>query len=197
MATVIPSGDRLGATIEGVDTSKPLTAEDMGTILRALARHAVVRFPGQSLEPERQVAFSSAFGTCETSSAGSPFAVPGHPQVMLLSNVVENGRIIGLADAGQDWHTEMSYARTFGYVNVLYAVKVPVRDGKAIGDTLFANMHAAYEGLAPEWKTRLAGMTATHDFNKFWENMIQNHGSARAPLSPEQRAKRPPVVHPV
>jgi taurine dioxygenase len=119
------------------------------------------------------------------------------PEVGILSNVVENGEPIGIADAGQDWHTDMSYTDTKGFVNVLYAVKVPQRDGKSLGDTLFANMHAAYADLPQEVKTRLAGMTATHDFNKFWENMRRRPGSARGPLTPEQRAKRPPAVHPV
>jgi len=54
---------------------------------------------------------------------------PGIPEVGILSNIVENGEAIGLADAGQDWHTDMSYNETVGFLNVLYAVKVPCRDG--------------------------------------------------------------------
>jgi len=111
--------------------------------------------------------------------------------------MVENGEPIGIADAGQDWHTDMSYTATKGFVNVLYAVKVPMRDGRPLGDTLFANMHQAYEDLPAGVKQRLAGMTARHDFNVFWERMRTRSGSARAPLTPEQRAKRPPAVHPV
>jgi taurine dioxygenase len=79
----------------------------------------------------------------------------------------------------------------------LHAIKVPQRQGRPLGDTLFANMHAAYDKLAPELKVRLANHTATHDFNKFWEGMVNRPGSKRKPLTPEQRAKRPPSVHPV
>jgi taurine dioxygenase len=196
MLTITPTSATLGATVEGVDVAKPLAAADLGAILRALAKHAVLRFPRQSLPPDRLVAFSSIFGSCAV-SPGSPFALAAHPEVMLLSNVVENGRIIGLADAGQDWHTEMSYAEPCGYVNVLYAVKVPVRDGRPLGATLFQDMAAAWDDLPARWKTRLEGMTATHDLNGYWERMRQRPGTQRKPLTPEQRAARPPVSHPM
>src|SRR6478609_1526952 len=116
---------------------------------------------------------------------------------MILSNIVENGRPIGLADAGQDWHTDMSYNRTIGFLNVLYAVKVPRRNGQVLGATAFADMGAAYDDLPPELKSRLQDATATHDFNKFWEMMRTRSGSERAPLMHEQRQQRPASVHPL
>ncbi len=119
------------------------------------------------------------------------------PEVGILSNIIENGEPIGITDAGQDWHTDMSYNETIGFLNVLYAVKVPRRDGQVLGATAFVNTQAAYEDLAPEVKARLRDATATHDFNKFWENMRVRPGSLRAPLSEEQRRRRPPSVHPV
>jgi taurine dioxygenase len=196
MATIQPTGQTLGATVTGVDLSKPVSDSDFATIISALGKHGVLCFPGQSLEAASLRDFSRRFGGLQSSVTGK-LGVPGMPEVGVLSNIVENGEPIGLADAGQDWHTDMSYNKLVGYTNVLYAVKVPRRDGKPLGATQFANMRAAYEDLAPEWKERLAGMTATHDFNKFWEAMRQRPGSARPALSPEQRAKRPPSVHPV
>src|SRR5262249_56661133 len=83
-----------------------------------------------------------------------------------------------------------------GFLNWLYAVKVPRRDGRVLGATAFVNTHAAYEDLTPELKSRLANATATHDFNKFWENMRRRPGSLRGPLTAEQRRRRPPSVHP-
>src|SRR5438105_3323994 len=80
--------------------------------------------------------------------------------------------------------------------NVLYAIKIPSRNGFPLGATEFCNMHAAYADLSAEMKRRLEGLTATHDFNKFWE-MMRQRGSARPPLTPAQRAARPPVSHPV
>jgi taurine dioxygenase len=116
---------------------------------------------------------------------------------MILSNIVENGRPIGARDAGQDWHTDMSYSETIALANVLYALKVPRRDGVALGGTEFANMQAAYEELPADLKTRLEGMTVLHDFNKFWQMMRQRPGSWRPPLTEEQRRKKPPVSHPI
>ncbi len=196
MLTFTPTGKTLGATVTGVDLSRPLSNDDFAQTLQALGQYGVLRFSGQHISAAELRDFSLRFGPIQV-GVSEGFRHPDAREVGILSNVVENGKPIGLADAGQDWHTDMSYRETIGFVNVLYAMKVPVRNGKAIGDTLFANMHAAYEGLAPEWKTRLAGMTATHDFNKFWDNMRNNHASKRPPLTPEQRAKRPPVVHPV
>jgi taurine dioxygenase len=116
---------------------------------------------------------------------------------MILSNIVENGKPIGLADAGQDWHTDMSYSRTIAFANVLYGMKIPYRDGKPLGSTAFCNMHAAYDGLPAEIKQRLEGMTVLHDFNKFWEMMRREKGSKRPPLTEAQRKAKPPVSHPI
>jgi taurine dioxygenase len=91
----------------------------------------------------------------------------------------------------------MSYSRMIAFTNVLYGIEIPFRDGKSLGNTEFCNMHAAYEGLPEEWKRRLEGMTCTHDFNKFWEKMRREKGSTRPPLTPAQRAAKPPVSHPV
>jgi taurine dioxygenase len=145
---------------------------------------------------EAQKAFAGRFGTLEVNVAGS-FQEPGHPEVMILSNMVQDGRPIGFADAGQDWHTDMSYSSVIAMANILYAIKVPRENGRALGATRFANMHAAYDGLPREVKERLDGLTAVHDFEKFWEAMRKNGGSERPPLSEEQRRRKPPVAHPV
>ena len=196
MTQVEASGKVLGATITGIDLAQPLSANDFARVLRALGEHGVLRFPDQRLESVQLRDFSARFGDIQFSVTGK-FCDPAVREVGILSNVIENGEPIGLADAGQDWHTDMSYNRTIGFSNVLYAVKVPLRDGKPLGNTMFANMHAAYEGLSPALKTRLEGMTATHDFNKFWEMMRTRAGSIRPPLTDAQRASRPASVHPV
>jgi taurine dioxygenase len=116
---------------------------------------------------------------------------------MVLSNMTENGKPIGLGDAGQGWHTDMSYSKEIALANVLYAIKVPAREGRPLGDTQFRNMHAAYEDLPDEIKRRLEGRTATHDFAKFWDMMRARPGSRRAALTVEQRSKKPPVSQPI
>ena len=195
MTTIEPTGQILGATVRGVDLAKPLGDGDFVTIVRALGRHGVLRFPEQRLEAAALRDFSRRFGSIQEMLTG--YHEPGMPEVGILSNVIENGRPIGLADAGQDWHTDMSYNATIGFLNVLFAVKVPRRNGQVLGATAFVNTHAAFDDLPSEIKTRLRDATATHDFNKFWENMRSRPGSTRGPMTEEQRRKRPPSVHPL
>src|SRR4029450_6356208 len=91
----------------------------------------------------------------------------------------------------------MSYNPIIGYLNVLFAVKVPRRNGQVLGATMFVNTQAAWEDLPAGVKRRLGGMPATHDFNKCWENMRRRPGSTRGPMTEEQRRRgaaggRPP-----
>jgi taurine dioxygenase len=196
MVQVTSSGQILGATIEGLDLGRPLAAEARDLVLRVLGERGVVRFPRQELTARQLAEFSARFGTLETNVASTHYQEPGVPQVMILSNIVENGKPIGLADAGQDWHTDMSYSRTIAFANVLYGARIPRRDGVALGATEFSSMHAAYEGLPADLKRDLAGKSVLHDFNKFWEGM-RNRGSRRPPLTEAQRKAKPPVSQPI
>jgi taurine dioxygenase len=193
---ITPTGAGLGATIDGLDLAAPMADAEVDAITRALGQYGVIRFPRQQLSGGNLRDFSMRFGELEV-HVSNVYQEPGIPEVMILSNVVENGKPIGLADAGQDWHTDMSYARMIAFANVLYAVKVPRRDGVVLGNTEFSNMHAAYEDLPADVKARIDGFTATHDFDKFWSMMVKRPGSKRAPLSEAQRKARPPVTHPV
>jgi taurine dioxygenase len=194
---IVPTGKVLGASVHGADLSQPLTAEDFGAILGALGRHGVICIPGQNLETASLKDFAARFGELEINVAAGSFCDPVHPEVMTLSNIKIDGKPIGLADAGQDWHTDMSYSSTIAFANVLYAIKVPRRNGKALGSTEFASMHAAYDDLPADIKQRLDGKTVTHDFAKYWDKARAKPGSTRKPLTEEQRRKKPPVSHPV
>jgi taurine dioxygenase len=196
MGEIKPSGKILGATVEGLDLAQPLDAAHFGLIVRALADHGVLCFPRQRLDAAALKRFSARFGTLEVNVAGT-FQEPGIPEVMILSNIVENGRPIGMADAGQDWHTDMSYSRTIAFANVLHGIRIPRRHGQALGNTEFMNMAAAYDDLPGDIKTRLQHATALHDFNKFWEKMRREKGSTRPPLTEQQRRRKPPVSQPI
>ncbi|HUQ75715.1 MAG TPA: TauD/TfdA family dioxygenase, partial [Burkholderiales bacterium] len=160
-------------------------------------KYSVLRFPKQALTARQLRDFAAQFGELEVNVASGPYQEPGIPEVMTLSNIVENGRPLGIADAGQDWHTDMSYSKTIAFANVLYGIKIPRRDGKALGATQFSNMHAAYEGLPSDVKRTLEGKTVLHDFEKFWEMMRQEKGSKRPPLTEAQKKAKPPVSHPI
>lgn len=194
MLEIKASGQTLGATVERLDLAKPLGDREFNLVIDALGKYGVLRFPEQKLTAAQLRDFSSRFGELEVNVANA-YQEPGIPEVMVLSNIVEDGKPIGLADAGQDWHTDMSYSKTIAFANVLYGIKIPHRDGKPLGSTDFCNMHAAYEGLSAQLKQRLDGMTVLHDFNKFWDMMRREKGSKRPPLTEAQRKAKPPVSH--
>jgi taurine dioxygenase len=198
MLMIEPTGAVLGATVRGIDLSQGLDEPVLARILLALGRHGVLRFPDQQLNIDDVQRFSELFGEIQGSINRQPDPDKAqHPNVGILSNLQQDGKYIGSPDAGQDWRTDMSYRDVMGFVNVLYGIRIPRRNGKPLGGTEFANMHAVYDELPTDIKERLDRMAATHDFEKFWENMRQNHGSTRQALTDEQRKRRPPVVHPV
>ncbi len=193
---ISPTGQTLGARIEGVDLQNPLSKAEARTILKALGEHGVLCFPRQTLDVDAFAAFGSNFGGLEINVANM-FHEPNHPEVMILSNIKRDGKPIGLGDAGQGWHTDMSYSDPIALSTILHAQEVPLRDGQPVGNTEFRNMHAAYEDLPAAIKARIEGRTATHDFNKFWEMMRARPGNTRPPLTEAQRMRKPPVSHPI
>ena len=191
-----PAGQTLGATVEGLDLANGLSNTELETVMQALGQYGVLRFPRQTLTAAQLKAFSAQLGDLEINVA-SAFQEPGLPEVMVLSNMVENGKPVGLSDAGQDWHTDMSYSRQIAFANVLHAIRIPRRDGRPLGSTSFCNMHAAYDDLTDDLKTKLDGKTVLHDFAKFWDRMRLRDGSQRKPLTEAQRGAKPPVSHPI
>src|SRR5260370_2581202 len=154
---VTPSGKILGATFDGLDLSKSFAPSDLQEVMKALGEYGVLRFPRQQLTGRQLKDFSAQFGELEINVASGAYQEPGVPEVMILSNIVENGRPIGLADAGQGWHTDMSYSRMIAFANVLYGIKIPRRDGKPPRSSQFSNMQVAYAGLPEDVKRKLEG----------------------------------------
>jgi len=191
-----PTGEVLGATITDIDLHKPLSSEDFYTLLNALSAHGVLRFPGQRLEPAQLRNFSLNFGQLQ-SMRSTKFGHQLVPEVSVLSNIMKDGKYIGVPDAGQSWHTDMTYNSIVGFINVLVAHEVPMRNGKPLGATEFCNTAAAYDDLPQELKTELAQSTALHDLNLYWEYVRREKGSTRAPLTEQEKAERPPIRHPV
>ena len=95
MPTIKPSGKIFGATVEGLDLSKPLGEKNRAPIFRGLGMYGVLHFPKQSLDAPSLKAFSQHFGTLEI-HVSNMFQEPGVPEVMILSNIVENGKPIGM-----------------------------------------------------------------------------------------------------
>jgi taurine dioxygenase len=194
---ITPTGQTLGARIDDIDLATPLSDSAFRTLLRALGQYGVLCFPNQTFDTAAFAAYARRFGALEINVANL-FHEPDFPEIMILSNQIgADGKPVGLNDAGQGWHTDMSYSRDIALANVLHAQAVPMRNGKSVGETQFRNMHAAYDELPDEIKHRIEGRTATHDFEKFWEVMRLRPGSRRNKLTDEQKRKKPPVSQPL
>jgi taurine dioxygenase len=184
--------------VRGVDIGAGVPDGDFARILEALGRHGVLRFPDQTCERDAFVRFSLRFGDIQGPHAATPeSARRSYETVGVLSNLKENGKYIGLPDAGQDWHTDLSYNDIIGFVNVLHGLRIPRRDGQPLGGTEFADSHAAYDALPDDLKARLAHARVVHDYEKLWEHMRVAKGSSRPALTDEQRRLRPPATHPI
>jgi len=185
----------LGAQVQDLDLGVTLTDGQVDSLILALGTHGVLEFTKQTLTTAQLKAFSERFGKLYVSPGGRAQA-EGFPEVMILSNMVQDGKPVGLSDAGQSWHTDMSYSNMIAFANVLHGTVIPQREGKPLGATQFRNTQAVYNDLPQELKERLADKTITHDFNKFWDMMRSRPGSVRPALSDEEKRKRPPVDHP-
>ena len=158
---VIPSGAACGAEVRGLDLNT-LDGRGFDVLQQALYDHLVVRVRGQSLGHAGLVALGKRFGELEPpgmSIIGKPF-IDDYPDLLVISNIVENGQPQGNLGAGEaSWHTDMSYRETPISFAILNAVELPPSGG----NTYFANQYLAYDTLADALKARLAGRVVIHD----------------------------------
>ncbi len=141
----------LGAEIRGVDLAH-LDAAVFAAIRRALLDRLVIVFRGQHLSPEDHLAFARRFGELEPPHP--VFAhLPAHPQVSILENRADQGVY------NDEWHTDVTFRECPALGSILYARVIP----ESGGDTLWANMQAAYDALAAPVKDMIEGLTAVHD----------------------------------
>ena len=139
-----------------------LSDEEFHAIHRAWLDHLVILFRRQRLNDDDLIAFSRHFGELDwapVQETGRRF-VEGHPEIYVVSNVIENGVPIGSLGAGEAvWHTDMSYLEIPPKASMLYALEVP----PAGGNTYFCNMYRAYESLPASLQRRIANLTLKHD----------------------------------
>lgn len=160
------SGAPLGHEIQGVDLTQPLAASTFAEIEQAFNDCGVVVIRDQKLTPTQHLAFSHRFGETERYPVGN-FTLSGHDEILVVSNIIENGQPIGLIDAGRNWHSDMLFTEKPPRCSLLYSLEVPHQDGKAIGDTLFASTAAAYDDLPADLKNGLTGLKARHSFSTY------------------------------
>ena len=165
--TVNKIGKHLGAEISGVDLSRELDSDTFAQVANAFFDNEVVFFRDQRLTPQQQVAFTRRFGTLEQ-HVRKESRLEGHPEILIISNVLdEKGNAIGAQDAGRFWHSDLSYKREPSMLSALYALEVPIQNGRVLGDTSFASTTAAYEALPDEMKRRLDGLKNVHSYRYY------------------------------
>lgn len=186
------SGAACGAEID-FDLAGEVDDATFGAIESAFHEHIVVVFRDQRLSNQRHIEFSRRFGELEIHIV-EKYLLPGYPEILLISNVRNQaGEHIGLADAGFTWHTDTSYRRRPSRCSLLYAKEVPQRDGRARGDTVFANTVAAYQALPASMKRRLDGLKAIHRYSA--RRRVED--SPRPKLTQAQLDETPDIAHPI
>ncbi|MEY2658421.1 MAG: hypothetical protein RLZZ395_2163 [Pseudomonadota bacterium] len=169
----------LGAEIDGVDLSQPLSDEQFQEVGRALADHQVIFFRDQHPTPEQHLAFGQRFGHLHRHPA-APHA-PGLPDLMIIQADEHSPRA-----NGEVWHSDVSCDAEPPMGSILYIHTCPPEGG----DTLFASMYAAYDALSERMKRYLNGLTAVHDGEHVYRGTYANLGVQDKPTYPRS-------VHPV
>jgi taurine dioxygenase len=174
-----PMGATIGAVITGVDLTTDLPEAVIAELRRALLDYKVLFFRDQPLAPAQHVAFARRFGELEV----HPF-IPANAEQPELVRFAKSAEVGGYENS---WHSDVSWRETPSMGAVLHAIDVPATGG----DTLFADMCAAYDGLDDTTKSRVEGLSAVHDF------MLAFAGQVKPEDAERTRAQYPPAVHPV
>ena len=191
---IVPAGGPLGADAWGVDLEN-LSDEQFAVLHQAWLDHdGVLRVPGQFVPPETLLAFAARFGELDlapiTRKGDSDRYRPDLPHLVVISNIVENGKAIGgLGSYESKWHTDMSYNEVPPKASLLHAIEIP-NEG---GDTGYANMYRAYETLPESTRQRIAGLSCKHDASR---NSV---GQVRRGFENvyDRREDVPGAVHPI
>ncbi|WP_317205659.1 TauD/TfdA dioxygenase family protein, partial [Janthinobacterium sp.] len=149
----------LGAQVLGLDLARPLSLGDFQRLHHAHLDHHVLVFRDQRITPQQQIDFSRRFGPLQIHVLRQ-FQLAAHPEILLISNIIENGRPQGLGDAGHFWHSDLSYKEVPSLGSMLHAQELPEEGG----DTLFANMHLAWESLPVALRHAVRGARAEHSY---------------------------------
>ncbi len=180
-----PMSPVIGAEIHGLDLSQPVDAEQAERVRRALDEHLVVFFPDQKLTPEQHVAFGRALGTVDEEHPSYLPTLPGRPEIVRLE-----GQKGGKADV---WHSDISWNPEPPMGSILYAQEIP----DCGGDTMWANMVAAYEGLSERMKRMLDGAQAVHDLSATAQAILRERQDGHSSPHGWVPTDLPSSTHPV
>ena len=162
---VRPLSPALGAEIAGVDLREELSPPMIADIVKAWHEHLVLLFRDQTLSEDDQIRFARHFGVLQQrprpATARNENSLTKHPETMLVSNIRENGKLIGsLPDGEMHFHSDQCYLERPAKGTFLYAIEIP----SAGGDTLFLNMYKAYDALPPRLQAQVDGRKALNAY---------------------------------
>lgn len=175
--------------VEGLDVSQPLDPQTIEELRQAWWDNSILVFRGQNLTQEQHIAFSRHFGELEGHTV-KDWLLPTHPEILVLSNRGRGG-VKPLENGGAYWHSDITYQAVPPMGSILYGLTVPPEGG----DTLYTDMHAAYEALDDETKALIEGRVAIHNYKHRY--LLMAEGGHRPDPTPEQLAEWQDVEHPV
>ena len=165
----------IAAEIIGLDISQPLDPATIKALRDAWLDNCMLVFRGQNLDAEAQRRFVCYFGTMGKRAAALPSKTerPAGPDynsdAMLVSNIRQDGKPIGVLPDGEMWfHHDMSYAAAPNRASFLYSIEVPSHGG----DTMFASMYAAYDNLPQRLKDRIEGRKVLQAFDEIQDSRL-------------------------
>ncbi len=182
--TVSRGGVNVGAEISGVDLRKPLGDESHAAIDKALVDNGLVIFRDQEITSEQLMAFGHRFGELTV----HPFAPADEVAPALIKFRNDEKTPPFSTDV---WHSDETFRAEPPMATVLVAKEVPAIGG----DTVFASMAAAYDGLSDRMQQHISGLEAVHDFKPF-KALFDDSLAARKKLQAFE-LQYPPQVHPV
>lgn len=187
---VVELHPNLGCEIRGITLADAVDEALFDKVYEAFLHYQVILFRDVDLPAATQVDFARRFGEVQIHVMNQYHGFDAHPEIYFLSNRDAQGRPNGAhPDKGTlYWHTDGSWRERTGQATMMYSEVVPEEGGL----TQFADMYSAYEHMPEDWKARIEGKRAIHhlDFSR-----SRRHG--HDPMTPEQRAKTPPVAHPI
>ena len=182
---------RLRKLTEGFGAEADQISPDFREVWDAFFASQVLVFRSQRFSPSQFLRFAKQFGRPEPHVIDQ-FHHPEHADILILSNVQQDGQPIGLADAGTYFHTDYSYLAIPARATLLYSIEVP----KKGGDTLFANQYAAYDDLPAAMKQRLEGLIALHHYGNR-DDQDKSSRTVASVLNQDQEKKMAWVRHPI
>lgn len=183
------------AEVTGLDCTRPLAPDDLAALNAAFLRYPILAIRNQQLTPAQQVVFSRQFGAIED-TGNDRYIHPDEPHVLVLSNEVDDkGQPLGIADAGDFLHSDLSPRPEPSKMTILQAIKNPSRGG----DTEFVNMYNVYDALPDELKREINGRSAWHHTSKLKNPRVAISGDRpdAAEYYRSLEARVPDVLQPV